>query len=64
MERVQTEWNQVSAADVVAFFVQGYQLKPGERLAGHEYFYDAAKGQFLFKLTIERPDAIPQENEQ
>lgn len=52
-----TSYSEVSAADVARFFVQGYKLNPGERLAGHEFFYDPAKGVFVFKLTTEAAPA-------
>ena len=46
-----------SAADVARFFVQGYKLAEGERLAGHEFFYDPAKGVLVFKLITEAAEA-------
>ncbi|MNY54238.1 hypothetical protein D3C86_1900830 [compost metagenome] len=52
-----TSYSEVSADDVARFFVQGYKLNPGERLAGHEYFFDATKGVFVFKLTTEASTA-------
>jgi len=51
-----TSYSEVPAADVARFFVQGYKLAEGERLAGHEYFYDPAKGVFVFKLTTQMVD--------
>ncbi|MNZ14599.1 hypothetical protein D3C78_315270 [compost metagenome] len=48
-----TSYSEVSADDVAKYFVQGYNLPVGERLAGHEFFYDPAKGVFVFKLITE-----------
>lgn len=52
-----TSYSEVPAADVARFFVQGYKLAEGERLAGHEFFYDPAKGVFVFKLITEAAEA-------
>lgn len=56
-KQTKTSYSEVPAADVARFFVQGYNLPEGERLAGHEYFFDAAKGVFVFKLITEQAAA-------
>jgi hypothetical protein len=52
-----TSYSEVPADDVARFFVNGYRLQDGERLAGHEYFYDPAKGVFVFKLITASAEA-------
>lgn len=51
--QTKTSYSEVTATDVAKYFVQGYRLPEGERLTGHEFFYDSAKGMFVFKLTTE-----------
>lgn len=52
--QTKTSYSEVPAADVAAWFVNGYKLQEGERLTGHEFFYDAHKGVFVFKLITEQ----------
>lgn len=46
-----TSYSEVPADDVARFFAAGYKLAAGETLLEHDYFYDPAKGVFVFKLT-------------
>lgn len=45
-------WNVVDADEVAKYFAEGYKLPDGQTLAGHEYYFDAAKGKFVFCLKI------------
>lgn len=50
---LKTSYSEVPAADVAKWFVDGYKLPAGERLASSDFFYDPAKGVFVFKLITE-----------
>lgn len=52
-KQTNVNYSEVPVADVAAFFVAGYQMKDGETLVGHSFFYDPTKGVFVFKLITE-----------
>lgn len=47
------EYHEVSAEEVVKFFVDAYILEEGKQIFSNEWFYDAGKQKFVFRLTIE-----------
>jgi hypothetical protein len=42
--------------EVIRYFVEGYNLEPGQRVASHESNYDPRTGKVWLKLVIEEPD--------
>lgn len=52
--KIETRFSEVPAADVAAFFVGGYTFEEGASLRESTFYYDPAKGMFVFKLIVER----------
>ncbi|MBX9761572.1 MAG: hypothetical protein K2Y24_00870 [Pseudomonadaceae bacterium] len=44
-------YSEVAVADVAKYFIAGFKLPPGEQLSASDWFYDAHKGVFVFKLS-------------
>ncbi len=51
-EKMKTSWNPVSIDDVARYFVNGFAMNEGETLHGYDYFFDATKGVFVFRLEV------------
>lgn len=52
--KIEARFSEVPAADVASFFVGGYTFEEGVSLLGSTFYYDPAKGMFVFKLMVER----------
>lgn len=45
---------------VMDYFAAGFEIKEGQKLFRHEWFYDSRKGRVIFRLTIEEKGDNPE----
>lgn len=54
--QLKIQWDTVDAEDVARQFVKGYDKDDSKGvIENHEWFYDAKKGKFIFKLFVRVP---------
>ena len=55
---IKIEYQDISIAQVIEFFVDGFKLKKNQKILKYEHFYDPHKGTVILKLFIsEETDA-------
>lgn len=47
---------EVKAGDVASYFVKDFEFKDGSELRSYDWFFDPAKGVFVFKLVVNNPE--------
>ena len=47
------KYHEVSALNVVKYFIKDYEFSGGSELIGYDWFYDPVKGVFIFKLILQ-----------
>lgn len=52
------QWQEHTIDEIIQFFVDGYQLEPGQRIVYHKQFFDPTSAKVIIKLTIDEPDVV------
>jgi|MudIll2142460700_1097286.scaffolds.fasta_scaffold2897925_1 hypothetical protein len=55
---MRTEYQEVVIQSVFNYFVDGFNMKDGEKVVHHESNYDPRTGKVIFKLYIAKPEEI------
>lgn len=47
------QYQEHDVESVMSYFAAGFEMKEGQKLFNHEWFYDSKKGKVVFRLTIQ-----------
>lgn len=50
------QYQEHSIESVMDYFAAGFEMKEGQKLSRHEWFYDPTKGKVIFRLTIQEKE--------
>lgn len=52
------QWQEHTIDEIIDYFIAGYELEPGQRVVGHEKFFDPTSAKVILKLVVDEPQVI------
>lgn len=52
------QYQEHSIESVMDYFANGFEMKEGQKLYRHEWFYDSSKGKVIFRLSIQEKEDL------